>query len=216
LPYAARYLESDGVLARTLGYARCEVSESPSGKTGPPESRSPRVSEDAASLLPLVYNKLKALARAYMSRERGYQTLQPTALVHEAYLRLSKADRVAWAGKTHFFAVAATQMRRVLVERARAARAQKRGTGAVRITLDEGMATSSQPGPEVLALDQALRKLARRSERQSRVAELRVFSGLLFQEIAPVLRVSERTVRDDWRMARAWLARELRAPDGGP
>jgi RNA polymerase sigma-70 factor (ECF subfamily) len=189
------------------------VYEPPFEPAREPGSRAAGPTEHAAALLPLVYQKLKALARSYMKEERGYQTLQPTALVHEAYLRLMDLDRIDWAGKTHFFAVAATQMRRVLVERARAARTRKRGAGSVRVTFDEHLATAGQPSFEILALDRALRKLARRSERQSRVAELRVFSGLLFREIAAVLGVSERTARQDWRVAEAWLSRELRSSE---
>lgn len=166
----------------------------------------------SAVLLPLVYDKLRALARNYLKREGGYQTLQPTALVHEAYLRLIDVDRIDWAGKTHFFAMAATQMRRILVERARAAAAQKRGRRPKRLTLDDGLPAGGSATVELLILDETLDRLTGRSARQARVAEMRVFSGMLFREIALAVGVTERTVRQDWRMARAWLSREMGRP----
>lgn len=165
--------------------------------------------EVAARLLPLVYDELRALAASYLRGERPGATLQPTAIVHEAYLRLVDPERVDWKGKTHFFAVAALQMRRILVEHARAAAAEKRGGGLRRVTFSSDMAVAPDRMIELLALDEALAALGRRNERRARVAELRLFAGLLVKETAEHLGVSERTVKDDWRFARAWLMKEL-------
>lgn len=164
---------------------------------------------EAAGLLPLVYEELRALAASYLRRERHGGTLQPTALVHEAYLRLAGSDRVALQGKTHFFALAAIQMRRILVERARAAASVKRGGGLRRVTLTEEMTLSTDGSIELLALDEALTRLARRNERQGRISEMRLFAGMPAGEIAFHLGISERTAREDWRVARAWLLKEL-------
>jgi RNA polymerase sigma factor (TIGR02999 family) len=167
----------------------------------------------ADELLPLVYRELRALAAHYLRGERPGATLQPTALVHEAYLRLVDQERIDWQGKTHFYAMAATQMRRILVERARARDAVKRGGGGRRVTLTEALASTADPSVELLALDQALVRLAARSPRQAQVAELRLFAGLLPRETALCLGVSERTIKEDWRVARSWLMKELA---GGP
>jgi RNA polymerase sigma factor (TIGR02999 family) len=163
----------------------------------------------AARLLPLVYDELRHLAARYMRRERRDHTLQPTALVHEAYLRLIDASQIDWQGKTHFLAVAATQMRRVLADHARAHGARKRGGDARKVTLDDNLAISGQGTLDMLALDEAMEKLARDSPRQSRVVELRYFGGLSVEETARILDVSASTVKGDWRVAKAWLAREL-------
>lgn len=163
----------------------------------------------ADRLLPLVYAELRALAARYLRSERAGSTLQPTALVHEAYLRLIKIERIDWKGKTHFMAMAATQMRRILVDHARARRAKKRGGRDRPITLTETLLSTAKPPLDLLALDQALGRLAARSTRQGRVAELKLFAGLLSTEIAFNLGVSERTVNEDWRVARAWLKKEL-------
>ena len=166
---------------------------------------------DADRLLLMVYDELRSLARRYLDAERSYQTLQPTALVHEAYLRLVKLDRMEWKDKTHFLAMAATQMRRILVERARAASARRRGSRPRRITLDSESDLTEERRPlDLLALDEALRKLGERSARQARVAEMHVFSGMQMDEIGAFLSLSERTIKRDWRFARAWLTRELR------
>lgn len=164
---------------------------------------------DAARLLPLVYGELRALAARYLREERPGHTLQPTALVHEAYLRLIEHDRIDWKGKTHFFAMAAIQMRRILVDHARARATEKRGGRAPRVTLDERLTRTPEASLDLLALDEALTRLAARHERQGRVAELRLFAGMLVGETALYLGVSERTVKDDWRVARAWLLKEL-------
>ena len=161
-------------------------------------------------LAPAVYDELRRRARVYMRKESGYQTLDPTALVHEAYLRLARRSEIDWHGETHFLAIAATEMRRVLVERARAANAKKRGGRPTRITLaDDAIAERDRP-TEILALDDALGRLCAESPRQARVAEMRLFAEMRSHEIAAALGVSERTVKNDWRMARAWLARVLR------
>jgi RNA polymerase sigma factor (TIGR02999 family) len=163
----------------------------------------------ADELLPLVYDELRALAARYLRRERAGSTLQPTALVHEAYLRLIENDRIDWQGKTHFLAMAATQMRRILVDHARARDAQKRGGRGRRITLTESLSRTPDASVELLALDEALSRLGARSPRQGRVAELTLFAGLLSREIALAVGVSERTVKEDWRVARSWLMKEL-------
>ena len=162
-----------------------------------------------ARLLPLVYDEFRHLARHYLKAERANHTLQPTALVHEAYLKLVDQSRVNWQGRTHFFAVAAQAMRRILVDHARAHLRQKRGGGAHRITLDDAVALSPQREEDVLALDEALEKLAQLDERQAKIVELRFFAGMTVEEVAESLGVSKRTVEADWTMARAWLLREL-------
>jgi len=166
----------------------------------------------AEKLMPLVYDELRRLAHGYLRRERPNHTLESTALVHEAYLRLADQQRVSWRGRTHFLAVGAQMMRRLLVDHARHRGRVKRGRDWQRITLDG--AASSLLGrhlghDELLALDQALTKLAELDERQARVVELRFFSGLEVAEVAEVLGVSKRTVEGYWTHARAWLRREL-------
>jgi RNA polymerase sigma factor (TIGR02999 family) len=170
----------------------------------------------ADGLLPLVYDQLRRLARRYMRGERRGHTLEPTALVHEAYLRLQDLEHIDWKGKTHFYAMAARQMRRILVEHARAAGAQKRGAERQRITLSEEVALTPERSLDLIALDQALTALERQSRRQAQVAELRLFAGMSMAEVAESLAVCERTVKQDWRMARAWLSRELRAGREAP
>ena len=160
-------------------------------------------------LVPLIYEELRRLARRYMARERAGHTLQTTALVNEAYLRLIDAQRVHWQNRAHFFAVSAQVMRRILVDFARARRNLKRGGGAAQVSLDEALVVSPERGADLLALDEALCRLADLSPRQSRVVELRYFGGLNEEEVAEVLKVSPRTVRSDWSLARAWLRREL-------
>jgi RNA polymerase sigma factor (TIGR02999 family) len=169
------------------------------------------VSGDGAGvdqLVAKIYDRLRGLARSYMKGERGYQTIEPTALVHEAYLRLIDITRVDWQGKSHFYAMAARQMRRILVERARSSAAKKRGGGAVRVTLHDHIG-AGQPSLDLIALDEALEKLSQVSPRQSRVVELRLFAGMQMNEIAHVVGVSDRTIKSDWKVARAWLAAEL-------
>ena len=164
-------------------------------------------------LMPLVEAELRRLARGYMGRERPGHTLQATALVNEAFLRLTEARRVRWQDRAHFLGISARLMRRVLVDHARARGYQKRGGGAQRVTLDEGLVASPDAGLDVLALDRALEALARIDDRKSRTIELRFFGGLSVDETAAVLRVSPDTVKRDWRLAKLWLMREL---DGDP
>jgi RNA polymerase sigma factor (TIGR02999 family) len=162
-------------------------------------------------ILPVVYAQLRRLAGHYLGANRAGASLTPTDLVHEAYLRLADADHIDWRGKTHFLAVAATQMRRLLVDRARRAAAAKRGGRPTRVTLRGHHGAASSRAVEVLALDRALVRLAERSVRQARGAELRLFAGTSTGETADILGVSERTVKQDWKLTRAWLAKELRA-----
>src|SRR6185312_8184446 len=167
----------------------------------------------ADKLLPLVYDEFRALARHYLGQERANHTLQPTALVHEAYMKLVDQTRVDWQGKSHFFAVAAQAMRRILVDHARSRQREKRGGGRARVILDEAVALSPQKDEDVLALDEALERLAKLDPRQAKVVELRFFGGLNVEEVAEALGVSKRTVEGDWTFARAWLSRELRGAD---
>lgn len=162
-------------------------------------------------LVPIVYDELRQIARRHMAGERVSHTLQTGALVNEAYLRLVDIKRIDWQGRAHFIAMAARTMRRVLVDAARARRKQKRGGGIERVTLDEHGILAPGPGPDVLALNDALDELATVSPRKAEVIELRFFAGLTNAEAAEVLHVSEDTVRRDWRLARAWLFRELKA-----
>ena len=148
-----------------------------------------------------------------MAGERGGHSLQATALVNEAYLRLVNAKDVAWQDRAHFLAVSARVMRRILVDHARAKRYQKRGGDAVRVTFDEGLAVTNEPTLDFVALDDALEALAKFDERKSRVIELRFFGGLSVEETASVLKVSPATVMGDWRLAKAWLQREMHADE---
>jgi RNA polymerase sigma factor (TIGR02999 family) len=167
----------------------------------------------ADRLLPLVYDEFRALARHYLAQERANHTLQPTALVHEAYMKLVDQTRVDWQGRSHFFAVAAQAMRRILVDHARSRQREKRGGGRARVVLDEAVALSPQKDEDVIALDEALERLAKLDPRQAKVVELRFFGGLGVEEVAHALGVSKRTVEGDWTFARAWLSRELRGTD---
>jgi RNA polymerase sigma factor (TIGR02999 family) len=170
----------------------------------------------AEDLFPLVYERLRRLAHRQMSRETPGQTLQPTALVHEVYLKLVDQSRVNWKGRTHFFAVGARVMQRLLVDQARARGASKRGAGWLRVTLAQVVDASHEAGldaDQLLQLDAALEKLAELDERQARIVTLRFFGGLSVQEVAEVIGVSKRTVEGDWRHARAWLHNELSRGD---
>lgn len=165
----------------------------------------------AARLLPLVYDELRALAASALKRERSDHTLQPTALVHEAFLRLIDQTHAEYKSRTHFFAIGAQAIRRVLVDYARQQGAAKRGGDWLKVTMDRAAAQKGSNEPtDLLGLDEALSKLAALDERQSRVVELRFFGGLGVEETATMLNVSPRTVEEDWRMARAWLRRELK------
>jgi RNA polymerase sigma factor (TIGR02999 family) len=160
-------------------------------------------------LTPLVYNELHRLARHYMERERPGHTLQTSALVNEAYIRLIDWKSVQWQNRAHFFAVSAQLMRRILVDFARSRDYLKRGGGSPLVSLEEAVGVPDERGTDLVALDEALKALAALNERQSQVVELRFFGGLSLEEIAEVLNVSVGTVRRDWSLARVWLYREL-------
>ncbi|HKY04067.1 MAG TPA: sigma-70 family RNA polymerase sigma factor [Blastocatellia bacterium] len=160
-------------------------------------------------LIPLVYEELRRLANRYMRREKPGHTLQTSALVNEAYLRLIDQRDVRWQNRAHFFAVSAQLMRRILVDHARGHARVKRGGGAVRVSLDEAAVVSQQKAEEIVALDDALTLLAEFDPRKSRLVELRFFGGLSAEETAEVLAVSTRTVEREWRLVKAWLRREL-------
>jgi RNA polymerase sigma factor (TIGR02999 family) len=163
-------------------------------------------------LIPLVHEELRRLAKRYMRRERGQRaarTLQTTALVNEAYLRLIDAQRVQWQSRAHFFAIAARLMRRILVDYARAQNYAKRGGGLPEVSLDDAPELAAERAPDLVALDDALDALTRIDERKGRVVEMRFFGGLSVEETAEVLKVSPDTVMRDWRLAKAWLMREL-------
>ncbi len=160
-------------------------------------------------LVPLVYSELRRLAARYVRRERPGQSLQATALVHEAYLRLLKDDDLSFQNRAHFLGIAARSMRQILVEHARARDADKRGGERRRITLDEAVAAGEPLDVDLLALDEALERLAQRDAQQSRIVELRFFGGLTNEETAEALGISPATVKRAWAVARAWLFREL-------
>jgi RNA polymerase sigma-70 factor (ECF subfamily) len=167
--------------------------------------------DDAAlqQLMPLVHHELHEIARRCMKGERPGHTLQPTALVNEAFVRLVDVRRVSWKNRTHFLAMSARLMRRVLVDFARSRHYQKRGGGAMQVSLDEAHGISTQRGQDLVALDEALSALSAIDERKARVIEMRFFGGLTAEETADVLDVSRETVLRDWRLARAWLMQEL-------
>ena len=162
------------------------------------------------ALMPIVYAELRKIADAYLRRERSDHTLQPTALVHEAWLRLVRQDGGAFEHRTQFYALAAQMMRRILVDHARATNAGKRGGGAARAVLDESAAARADPIVELLALNEALEQLAAASPRQARVVELRYFGGLSVDETAALLDVSAPTVSREQKAAEAWLARAMK------
>lgn len=160
-------------------------------------------------LMPLVYEELRRMANHYMRNERRGHTLQTSALVNEAYLRLVDHENIEWQNRAHFFGVAAQAMRRILVDYARSRNYQKRGGGAQQVSLDEAMTLAGDRAAELIALDDALRELAKMDERKSRVVELRYFGGLSQEETAEALGVSIPTVTRDWNTAKAWLMREI-------
>jgi RNA polymerase sigma-70 factor (ECF subfamily) len=159
--------------------------------------------------MPAVYDELRKLARHYLRRERAGQSLQATALVNEAYLRLKRDKRQPWQNRTHFLAIAANSMRQILVERARARKAAKRGGEQIRITLDEAVAAGGEREIDLMALDEALTRLAVIDPEAARIIELRFFAGLSIEEAAESLGISPATVKRGWSMARAWLKREM-------
>ncbi len=165
--------------------------------------------EAAVQLMPLVYDELRVIARGYLQRERADHTLQATALVHEAYLRMVDQTQLTWKNRAHFFGVAAQVMRRILVDHARRHRTEKRGGDWAKVELDEARLSATARPVDLIALDEALLDLAKLDPRQSQIVELRFFGGLTIEEAAEVLDVSPRTVRRDWRIAKAWLRREI-------
>lgn len=162
-----------------------------------------------ARLMPFVYDELRRQARNYLSKERVSHTLQPTALVHEAYLRLVDQTRISWQNRAHFYGMAANMMRRILVDHARAHATEKRGGAAVRLSIEDVQIPLEQRAADFVALDEALEELAKFDERKARIVEMRFFGGLTDEEIAEVLGVTTRTVWRDWKTARLWLFREL-------
>ncbi|MBD3219635.1 sigma-70 family RNA polymerase sigma factor [bacterium] len=170
---------------------------------------------DAEHILPVIYDELRAIARRQLRAERGDHTLQPTALVHEAYLRLVDQEQVEWQGRGHFLAVAATAMRRLLVDHARGKQRLKRGGDAPRVALTESLPVAARDtGAELVAVDDLLETLATVDERAARVVECRYFAGLSIEETARALELSPMTVKRSWQVARAWLRKELAGREG--
>lgn len=161
-------------------------------------------------LMPIVYDELRRQAARYMKHERQGHTLQTTALVHEAYVRLIDQAGVRWQNRAHFYGIAAEMMRRILVDHARKRNAAKRGGDAVKVTLNDAQQPSGEQNLDLIAVDEALTKLAALNKQQARVVELRFFGGLNVEETAEVLDISDRTVKRDWSVAKAWIRRELR------
>jgi len=170
--------------------------------------------EAGAKLIPLVYAELRRLAASYMRRERIDHTLQPTALVHEAYLKLVEQRSVDWQSRAHFFGIAAQVMRRILVDHARGCLRDKRGGGQKPVQIDEALVFAPEQSTELLKLDQALEQLTKLDPRQGKIVELRFFGGLTVEQTADLLGISEKTVKRDWSMAKAWLRGELKASHG--
>lgn len=168
--------------------------------------------ESLDQLLPLVYDELRAVARRQLSNERSDHTLQPTALVHEAYMRLLEQTEVDWSNRLHFFSIASQMMRRILVNHAVEKKAKKRGDGATILHLDDVIRLGEKkPEIDVVLLDETLRELARLDEVQARVVELRFFGGLTIEETAKVMEVSPATIKREWQMAKAWLKVQMKA-----
>lgn len=171
-------------------------------------------SKAAERVLPVVYAELRALAGSFFRGQNPNHTLQPTALVHEAYVRLFDQTRVDWNDRAHFFAVAATAMRQILTDHARSRRAAKRGGGQVPVMLNEALHATTEPSIDLIVLDELLTRLSTYDARMHRIVELRFFGGLSVDETAQVLKVSKSTVESDWRGARAWLNHELSKGEG--
>jgi RNA polymerase sigma factor (TIGR02999 family) len=161
------------------------------------------------NLMPLVYDELRMMAKRFMRNQPSGHTFQTTELIHEAYLKLAKQEDNNWQNRSHFFGVASQAMRHILVDYARAKRSEKRGGFANRITLDEGLAVSTEQSEELVALDEALNRLAVLDQRKTHVVEMKFFGGLKIEEIAEVLKISPETVKRDWSFAKTWLLREL-------
>ena len=168
-----------------------------------------------ATLVPLVYDELRRLAASYLRRERPGQTLQATALVHDAYLRLLQDSKLSWQNRAHFFGIAARSMRQILIERARARHAAKRGGDRVRVTFDPGLLVAAADSIDLEALDDALTRLAAQDPELARVVEVRFFGGLSIEETAEAMGISPATVKRRWTLAKAWLARDLGREEAG-
>jgi len=181
----------------------------PESKARSTDDQTPQGQKAVSNLMPAVYDELRRLARHYLRQERAGQSLQATALVNEAYLRLKKDKKQPWHDRTHFLAIAATSMRQILVERARARNAAKRWGSQIRITLDEAIAAGTGKSFDLLALDEALTRLAKIDPEQARIIELRFFAGLSIEDCADAMGISPATVKRGWNMARAWLKREI-------
>jgi RNA polymerase sigma factor (TIGR02999 family) len=195
------------------------MNEPPGPETGPNVTvllRAWSAGDPAAldQLAPILHGELKRFARRYMSRERQGHTLQPTALVNEAYLRLVDVHGVQWQDRAHFFALAAQMMRRILVNYALARSAGKRGGAARQVSLDEAMIVCAERDSDLVELDAALQSLAKLDPRKAQIVELRFFGGLSVEETAAVLKVSTQTVLRDWKLSKSWLAREMRRASG--
>lgn len=182
-------------------------------RAGQPRSHAATAGRPVDDLVPLVYDELRRLAAGYLRRELPGNSLQPTALVHEAVLKLSQQSRVDWRGRTHVLAIGAKAMRRILVDHARRKRRTKHGGRLKRIELDEAAALSPQRDADLLRVDEALETLASIDERQATIVEMRFFGGMTVAEVAEALGVSKRTVESEWTMVRAWLRRELAKDD---
>jgi RNA polymerase sigma-70 factor, ECF subfamily len=190
--------------------------ESPSSDVTVLLSELSRGNEEAADkLVPLVYSELKRLARSYMRRERPEHTLQATALVHEAYLKLVRQHDVNWQSRSHFFGIAAQLMRRILIDHARGHLREKRGGANHAVPLDDALVFSPEHSEELVRLDEALVRLSRFDERQGKIVELRFFGGLSVEETAEYLGISPKTVKRDWAVAKAWLHGELKQTESG-
>jgi len=164
----------------------------------------------AARLIPLVYGELRRLAGGYMRQERSDHTLQPTALVHEAFLKLAEQHSIDWQGRAHFFRVAAQMMRRILIDHARGNLREKRGSGERPVPLDEALVFAPEQSMELIKLDEALERLTKIDPRQGRIVELRFFGGLTVEETAEAMGISAKTVKRDWSVAKAWLHGDLK------
>jgi len=170
--------------------------------------------EAANKLIPMVYDELRRLAGGYMRRERADHTLQATALVHEAYLKLVQQRSVDWQSRAHFFGIAAQMMRRILIDHARGHLRDKRGAGQQVVPLDEAVVFSPEQSAEMLKVDESLQRLSKLDPRQAKVVELRFFGGLTVEETADVLKISPKTVKREWSVAKAWLHGDMRQHDG--
>src|ERR1700674_3407819 len=189
--------------------ARQQMDRSPTAIASLVENARLGNEEALATLVPLVYDELRRLAASYLRRERPGQTLQATALVNDVYLRLLQDSHLSWQNRAHFFGIAARSMRQILIERARARRAAKRGGDQVRVTLDPGLLATAPGSIDLEALDDALTRLAALDSDLARVVEVRFFGGLSIEETAEALSVSPATIKRRWALAKAWLAREI-------